>query len=315
MNVTLLLSLVGLLLASPDAQNEPARQALRSQVEAAEGLIERGDVAGALQVLQRIVTTTPDSYHARLALGRALDLDGRHADARLHLEEAVRLAPDEERVQALAALGISYAFEARPDEAARYYQRAFDAHVQADDRASAAATANALGRIYLESGNDARAEAWYRTGHETARSVPAQPAARLALGDMRWHNAMGRIEARRGNRSAAEKHAAEVKALLDKGGNENQRAFYPYLLGYIAFYARDYQRAIDELLKGDLEDVFVLGLIAQSYAQLGRPADAAEYFRKVLALPSHSINAAFARPAAQKFLKTGSVREPGRRRR
>ena len=37
-------------------------------------------------------------------------------------------------------------------------QRAYDAYVQADNRAAASTTANALARIYLESGNVKKAE-------------------------------------------------------------------------------------------------------------------------------------------------------------
>jgi lipopolysaccharide biosynthesis regulator YciM len=281
-----------------------APQDVPAQVQAAEKLIEAGDVRTALDTLQRIVAAAPKSFEARLALGRAFDLDGRHADARGHLEEAVTLAPEDSRSEALTAVGISYAFEAKPDEAARYYQRVFDAHMQADDRAAAAATANALARIYLESGNVQRAEQWYRTGHETSKQIPEQPASRLALWQMRWHNALGRIEARRGNKTAALRQADMVKALLEKGGNENQQPFYPYLLGYIAFYAKDYQLAIDELSKGDLKDVFVLGLIARAHEKLGHREQAAEYHRRVLAAPAHTINAAFALPAARAYIKS-----------
>jgi tetratricopeptide (TPR) repeat protein len=309
-SISLALSLAAVGVASAAAQ----AQDVTAQVTAAEKLIQEGDVASALQALQRIVHDAPKSFEAKLALGRALDLSGRHRDARLHLEEAVRIAPEDERNDALTAMGISFAFEAKPDEAARYYQRVFDAHVQADDRPSAAAVANALGRIYLESGNLQKAEQWYRTGHETARAIPAQSAARRALWDMRWHNAMGRIEGRRGSKEAALKHAGQAKALLDKGGNENQRPFYPYLLGYIAFHSKDYQRAIDELSKGDLEDVFVLGLIAHAHDRLGHREQAAEYYRKVLAAPSHTINAAFALPAAQKFLNARGADRGARRR-
>jgi tetratricopeptide (TPR) repeat protein len=103
--------------------------------------------------------------------------------------------------------------------------------------------------------------------------------------------------------AAAREHAAAVEALLNKGLNENQRAFYPYLLGYNAFFARDYRQAIDELVKGDQTDPFVLGLIAQAHERLGRRDLAADYYRKVMAITTHSINAAFARPKARAFLR------------
>jgi Tfp pilus assembly protein PilF len=75
------------------------------------------------------------------------------------------------------------------------------------------------------------------------------------------------------------------------------------LLGYIAYYAKDYQTAIDELLRGDQNDPFVLGLIAQAYQRRGDREKATEYYRKVMASPAHSINAAFARPLARAFLR------------
>jgi cytochrome c-type biogenesis protein CcmH/NrfG len=66
---------------------------------------------------------------------------------------------------------------------------------------------------------------------------------------------------------------------------------------------KQYQQAADELLRGDQSDPFVLGLIAQSYEKLGDRAKAGEYYRKVLALPVHSINSAFSRPRARAFLR------------
>jgi tetratricopeptide (TPR) repeat protein len=280
-----------------------AQSSAASQVQEADRLLSSGDIAGATAALRKIVASAPSSFDARLVLGRALDLDGKHAEARVQLEEAIRLASDDQRTTALTAMGVSYAFESKPDEAARYYQRAYDADVQADDRGTAAARANALGRIYLESGNAQKAEEWYRTGYEMARKIPGLPAPQAALWEMRWHNAMGRIAARRGQIKAAGEHAAAVKSLLDRGGNEGQAVFYPYLLGYIAFFAKDYRRAVDELSKGDLDDPFVLGLLGQSYQRLGDRAKAEEYFRKVLATPAHTINSAFARPLARASLR------------
>jgi tetratricopeptide (TPR) repeat protein len=274
-----------------------------SQVQHAEKMIAAGDLAGAIAALDKTVAAAPASFDARLVLGRALDLEGKHDAARRHFEEAVRVADDEERNTALTSLGVSYAFESKPDEAARYYQRAFDAQLQADDRGGAAGLANALGRIYLESGNLQRAEQWYTSGYEISKKIPELPASQAALWEMRWHHALGRIAARRGDAAAAATHAAQVKSLLDKGGNENQRVFYPYMLGYIAFFAKQYRPAIDELLKGDQSDPFVLGLIAQSYQKLNDRPKAEEYYRKVMASTSHSINSAFARPLARAFLR------------
>jgi Flp pilus assembly protein TadD len=275
----------------------------KQNISQAQKLMQSGDVAGAVTLLQTTIKTAPQSFDAHLALGRALDLNGDHRVARRHLEQAISLSTDTNRNQALSAIGVSWAFESKADEAARYYQRIFDAQMQANDRGGAAGTANALGRIFLESGNLDKAEQWYRTGHETAKQIPELPAEQIALWEMRWHHAQGRIAARRKNAAAAARHAEEAKVFLEKSANQNQRPFHPYLLGYIAFYTGDYKRAIEELLQSDQQDPFILGLIAQAYEKLGDRAKARDYYGKVMALPVHSINTAFARPKARAYLR------------
>ena len=289
------------------AAQQPADRTKESLAQA-QKLMQTGDVAGAVTLFQSTVKAAPQSPDAHLALGRALDLNGDHKTARRHLEQAISLATDATRNQALSAMGVSWAFESKPDDAARYYQRVFDAQTQAEDRGGAAGTANALGRIYLESGNLDKAEQWYRTGHETAKQIPELPENQIALWDMRWHNAQGRIAARRKDASAAAAHAAQAKAALDKSGNKNQQAFHPYLLGYVAFYGGHFKQAIDELLQGDQQDPFILGLIAQAHEKLGDRAKAREFYEMVMALPVHSINTAFARPKARAFLARSANR-------
>ena len=167
-----------------------AQKTVSAELQDAEKLLSSGDVAGAAAALQKIVAGSPAVFEARLLLGRALDLEGRHADARVHLEQALRLASDDEqRTDALLALGVSYAFESKADEAARYYQRVFDADIQADERGAAAGRANGLGRIYLESGNVQKAEGGktVRDGEEDSRTPGATgDAVGRCAGTTRW---------------------------------------------------------------------------------------------------------------------------------
>ena len=281
---------------------DPAKQS--PALLAAQKILGSGKIDEAVAALRKVVAAEPQSSDAHLALGRALDLQGNHSEARKHLEQAVSLSTEQTRAEALTALAISWAFESKPDEAARYYQRVFDAQMQAENRPGAAGSANALGRIFLESGNLDKAEQWYRTGYETSKQQPDQQAAQLALWEMRWHNAQARIAARRGNRTAAQKHVDEAKIWLDKSGNEGQRIFQPYLTGYVAFYGGDLKRAVADLLQADQTDPFVLGLLAQAYEKLGDRTQAREYYEKVLTLSARSINAAFSWPRARAFLKS-----------
>src|SRR5687768_552797 len=91
-------AIAAVLLTGPPAWS---LQTAPAQVEEALKTMASGDIAGGIAVLEKVVAASPASFEARLALGRALDLEGRHAAARTHLEEAVRLAPADERNTAL----------------------------------------------------------------------------------------------------------------------------------------------------------------------------------------------------------------------
>lgn len=272
-------------------------------VKEGQKLLEAGDLAAAQARLEAAAKADPKSFDAHYALGRVLDLRGRYAEARTHFEEAGAIATELERKeQVTSAIAVSYAFERKPDEAAKYYERIFDRQMDASELDGAAATANAIGRVYLESGNSEKAEEWYRTGFETAKQIPQLKSEEIDLWDFRWHHAQARIAARRGNIDAAWKHAAGARAALEKGSIENQREQLPYLMGYVAFYAKDYGRAVKELSAANQNDPFILGLVAQAYDKLGQKDQAAAFYRKVLATSTHNINAAFSRPEARRYL-------------
>ena len=102
-----------------------------------------------------------------MAIGIALDLEGKYQQARMHLAKAIAVATPEQKIQALRTMGVSYAFSRDAGEAAKYDQQAFDAQYAEKKFDDAAGTANELARIYLESGDVDNAFQWYQTGHLT----------------------------------------------------------------------------------------------------------------------------------------------------
>jgi tetratricopeptide (TPR) repeat protein len=303
---------VSLLAAQPSAAQAPnstqqpapaAAAAANPLLEAAENHADSGRHAEAFAAYTKVLASDPQSVEAQLGAGRALDFLGRHAEARRHYAKAIEAAKADARAQALSAMAISYAFESNAAEAAGFYQKLFDERMAAGNPSGAAGTANALGRVYLETGDYANAEKWYRTGYETSKQIAGLEPAQRDLWLMRWHNAQSRIAARRGNAAEARKHAESLNEILAKGQNEGERPQYQYLLGYIALEAGEPDRAIADLEKGNLTDPFVLGLIGRAYEKNGDAANARAYYTKVLAAPAHSINSAFARRWARAYLK------------
>jgi tetratricopeptide (TPR) repeat protein len=287
----------------PQQTPPPAEAPPNAVVKEADQRASEGKHDEALALYQKALASEPKLADAHLGAGRTLDFLGRHPEARRHYSHAIELGSPETRAQTLAAMAISYAFESNATEAAKFYQRLFDERVAAGNPGGAAGTANALARVYLESGDLDNAEKWYRTGYETSKKISGASDTDRDLWLMRWHHAQARIAARRRNIADARRHAETLSEILSKGRNESERPQYHYLLGYIALEAGEYERAIQELEKGNLTDSFVLGLIARAYDKTGNAAQARAYYAKVLASPAHNINSAFARQWALKYLK------------
>jgi tetratricopeptide (TPR) repeat protein len=272
-------------------------------VKQARQLSADGKQDEALALYRQALNRAPELFDAHLGIGVVLDLNGSYKEARQHFAKAIQVALDDAgKDQALAAMGVSYAFDGDAKQSATFYRQLFDRQTTASDLAGAAATANALGRIYLESNDLDNAAKWYQTGYETSRRQPKLPADQADLWDLRWAHAQARIAARKGNAADAHTQTAIVKGLLDKGTNPDQQIQYPYLVGYVALYLKDYRGAIAALTQADQKDPFILVLLAQAYEKAHDAANARQCYAEALASNAHSVNNAFARPLAKKKL-------------
>jgi len=267
-------------------------------------LVADGRIDEALALYERALAANPDLVEAHLASGIALDLKLAFDDARRHLARALELATPDDRPQVLSAMAVSYAFQGRARDAATFYQRLLDAQTQTSDFAGAAATANALGRVYLETGQMADAQRWYQTGYEYARRQPESAGAQPKLWEFRWIHAKGRIAARQGHKADAARLVAEARALVDSGapGLADQLPTWQYLAGYAALYAKQYDKAITALQAADQRDPFVLSLLAQAFEGKHDDAHARDAWERVLGSRAHNLQNAFARPKAMKVL-------------
>jgi tetratricopeptide (TPR) repeat protein len=273
-----------------------------SILKEAEDLERTGDVDKAIELYEQALKQDPSSYEAHLGLGSALDRKGEYTTARQHLQKALANAPDADaKRNANVTLANSFAFERNAAEGEPFYRAVFDAAVAEGNFIRAAADANALARLFLESGDADNAEKWYRTGYETSKKVtspdPDQPPA---VWEMRWHHAQSRVAARRGDQAAADEHAAAVKAAFDKDPElGNGMAEYHYLIGYNAVQGKQYDKAIEALSQANQEDVFIIMLLGQAYEGKGDQAKAKEHYERVLQMANHNLAGALATSVAR----------------
>jgi tetratricopeptide (TPR) repeat protein len=276
-------------------------------VKQGEKLNAEGKQDEALALYNKALHESPDLYEAHLDAGIALDLKGDYAAAREHFTQVIDLAPADSKLQARRAMAISYAFEGKGDEAAKFEQQVFDERLAKKDYIGAAETANEVARILLESGGKiASAYKWYKVGYNTALLTPDLSDADKNLWLFRLEHAQARLDARTGQREGSQRHVAVAKGALDKANNPDQARFFPYLTGYVAFYSGDYKTAIADLQKADQRDPLILVLLAESYENSGDKTQAMDYYKKALASNAHNPANAFARPLAKKKLAGGA---------
>ena len=286
--------------------SQPPPGSAADLVQRGEKLSREGSQDGALELYRQALEKSPDFYEAHLESGAALDLKGEYAKAQEHLTKAVEVAPTDSKQQALRALAFSYAFQGDAFKAAEPEMQVFNARLAKGDPIAAAETCDELARIYLELGDPDHAYKWYKMGYDTASRKPDLSEAEKNLWLFRWESAQARVAARHGNGDEAQQHVRAAKLALDKANNPEQMKFYPYLTGYVAFYAGDYKTAIAELQKADQHDPLNLALLGEAYEKSGDASESRNYYRKVLDINFHNPTNAFARPLARKKLESGS---------
>jgi tetratricopeptide (TPR) repeat protein len=279
----------------------PAQQQQPEFVKQGQQLMRDGKPEEALALYRQTLQTSPDSVPANIATGSVLDLVGKDEEARRYFTKAIDVADTPEgKVSAKRAMAMSYAFDGNCKKTVEYEQQVFDFYGSVKNFFQQGEIANEAARVCIDSNDLDAAYKWYKIGHDTGLKEPDIKLARQDLWNFRWEHAQARIATRRGNQAEAQKHVAVAKAILDKGTIPEQAPFFPYLRGYVAFYAGDYKTALEQLQQANQNDPFIQCMIGQTYEKLGEKDEALEYYRKASTAISHNPAAAYAVPLAKK---------------
>ena len=235
-------------------------------------LAERtGDREGVLRACRRLAAVAADDVeraraHARLA---ALLLGVDPPAARLHLDQALRLAPDD--ASALRALARACEEAGESLRAARAHDRLREVLAARGEAAAAAEEALAVGALWEERlGHPENALLRYR---EVAELVPGTPAAREA------RLRAARLADSLGHRAEAADHWHALLQLLDPADPEARslsarahRALAEVAGGYLKDPAAAAAH-LEAALSDDPSDPASLTRLAALYRELGQPAE------------------------------------------
>jgi tetratricopeptide (TPR) repeat protein len=274
-------------------------------------LINAGRFQEALSVFEATLRTDPKSVAANNGAAVALDLMGSYREAQPYFTAAIKAGRTPlEKALAERAMAIGYGFAGDCGNAERLEKRAFEFYVERRDFPNAGDLADELGRLCLDAGDFARASEWYQRGHDEGLQEPNISPARTDLWDFRLAHAKARIAAQRGKIPEARKQAGKARSILDRGRIPDQEEFFPYLTGYISYYASEYAEALSALSRASQSDPFIQCLIARTYEALGDRDRAIEFYRKAAAATAHSVPAASAQPFARRKLTAWSIMRP-----
>jgi Flp pilus assembly protein TadD len=292
---------VAVVLALALSGGTAAGQDAAQLVQQGRALISKGQLDEAERLLRQAYQSNPRSLEVALALGVVLDLKGQYAEAHTFLQQAVDAAPrGQPRNQAMANLALSYVFQGNIPQAVKHQEAVREQQLADGDMTGAAASARAIGRILLESGDAAGGRKWYELGYEEWKPAPGQPQSEQLLWELRWRHMRARVSAREGRIDEARRLLGEFEDLMAQRGRIDQdNALYRWVAGYVAFYAKDYARAIAELAQGNLADPFILHMLGMAYDAQGNVANARQYYERTLASNVHTLHNALVRPKAR----------------
>jgi tetratricopeptide (TPR) repeat protein len=266
-------------------------------------LINAGRFQEALAAFESALQTEPKSVPVNNGAGVALDLMGRYREAQVYFTAAIKASRTPlEKALAERAMAIAYGFAGDCVNAEKLEKRAFEYYVETADSPNAGDVADELGRLCLDAGDPERAAQWYQRGHDQGLREQNISQARTDLWDFRLAHAKARIAAQSGKLAEARKQVQKARAILDRGRIPEQDEYFPYLQGYVAFYASEYPEALRALTRTSHSDPFIQCLIARTYEGMGDRAQAIEFYRKAAAATAHSVPAAYAQPLARRKL-------------
>jgi tetratricopeptide (TPR) repeat protein len=288
------------------AQNPPQPQADNDPpyVKQARELLHDGKTAEALTVYQNELKSSPESVDANIGAGSVLDLMQRGSEARKYFEKAISSAKtDDEKIAANRAMAMSWTFDSNCQMTVMNQQKALDVAKAKNDYTRAAELANEEARACLDGGDIETGMVWYEEGHKLALQQPNLADAQKDLWNFRMENAAARIAVRINEDEDPWKHVKAAKAILDKGNIPQQQPFFPYLVGYVAYYQHDYKKALENFQQANQNDPYIQCMLAQTYEALGDKDHATEFYKKALASATgHNPASAYALRVASKKL-------------
>ncbi|NIV94631.1 tetratricopeptide repeat protein [candidate division KSB1 bacterium] len=246
----------------------------------AELLLKIGKYDESIKNYRKALQIKSDFVPSHIGIATNYNLKGEHEKAREQLKTYYNLAEDEgQRRAALFATTVSYVDEGNVEKALATLKKQYAIAEEINDPAAMAGDLGTMGNILLEFGKPDKALKKFNASVEIMRESDLGPDQK-ELAEQGYRFNLTQVALKKGDLSAAKKHAEEYRKHAESRNNRFQIWAAHQLTGRIALAEEDFSRAINELEKSNLQNPYNIYRLAVAYEGKGDKVKADELFEK-----------------------------------
>ena len=269
----------------------------------AELLLKLGRFDEAIQQYRKALSITEDFPNSRYGIAAALTYQNRHDEALEEMADALAQARnDAERRGAIFARVVIQLDRGNLEAGLRELERQEAIAGESRDAGAMAADQTARGNIHLESGSVSDAFTAFTRSLDIIQKSELASDAKANATRIHLYN-MARVLAHQHHFEEAEQQAALLLAEATARGNRNQVRLAHEALGLAALHARQYDKAVEELLQSSQQNPQNLYRLALAHQGAGRSDRAREFCERAARFNSlPNLNYALVRRNAERLL-------------
>lgn len=269
----------------------------------AELLMKMGRYEESIQKYREALKVDPHFVASYIGIATNLDFMGKYEDARKELQKLYDTARDDgERRAAYFSMAVSYANEGKLDQSLEMMKKEYAIAEKINDAANMSGDLVTIGNILIESGNYDKAMKKYEKAVTLVQGSDLSDAVKANNKRFSLFNT-AYVALKKGDLSAAKATTEEFRKKAYDINNTFQIRLAHQMAGMIALEEKQYDRALEELEKANLQDPYNLYRMALAYEGKGDRTRAMEMYKKVANHNTlNSMNYAFVRNKAKQVV-------------
>lgn len=226
----------------------------------------------------KVQPTFPPSY---FGIASNLNFLGRHEDARKKMQEFSDIAVnDGQRRAAFAGMTVSYIDEGKYDLGMEMLQKQFDIAAGKNDFAAMSGDVNLMGNILIEMGRYDEALAKFNETVELQSKAENNSDQLSDQARLNYQYDAGRVAAWSGDLAEAKAMLTSYQSRAEAVQNLFQIWQAHQLAGIIALKEKNWDEALNQLNRSNLQNPYNLYLIGEVYNAMGDTTQGQDYFNK-----------------------------------